>query len=149
MSRKIRSAGNGYCLTFCAIPGTGNFAPADATDYFIGGVFPVTPQTVGGLVRVYVPKAGTVKRVRVTIVNAATNATAETSTMYLRLNNTTDYTIQSGIDVSGSTPVVTVATNSSMSIAVDDDDYLEIKWTTPTWVTNPGAIRISGNVYIE
>jgi hypothetical protein len=145
-----RKAASIYSLPFCGIPGTGNFAPADAGTYYIGSLFGVTPQTTGALSRVYVPPggAGTIVGVTMLITNNSATATNETSSMWLRLNDTTDYVLTTTLDLSGGAPQIRNV-SATVAIPVVAGDYFEIKWTTPTWVTNPAAVRISGNALIQ
>lgn len=135
--------GTGYVLP--VVMGATNFAPADATTYFLGSLgFTQYPNTTADLARVYVPKAGTVKVVYVYFNQTA--GTSETSTINFRLNNTTDTVISSGVKNDATS---TVASGTALSITVAQGDYFEFKWVTPTWVTNPAAVRVAGWVYIE
>lgn len=125
------------CATF-------NNTPADATTYYFGGSFGGAMGTVGGVRRIIFPRAGTVTRIHLVFqVVAGSN---ETSTISFRLNDTTDTTISSTVDLSASPAIVS---NTALSIAVIAGDYFEIKWVTPTWVTNPTAVTISGVVFIS
>ena len=87
--------------------------------------------------RCYISKAGTITAVYGAFSQTA--GSAETSTLAIRLNNTTDTTISSAI--TNDSADVTF-NNASMSIAVVPGDYFEIKWTTPAWVTNPTSVRM-------
>jgi hypothetical protein len=122
-----------------------SFSPADATTYFFGVWENAAPNTVGGFRRIYIQRAGIVTACHVTIAGAGTG-TAETSTMSLRLNNTSDSTISSSIVTNGS---IQVFSNTSMSISVAIGDYLEFKWVTPTWATNPTGLVVRGSVLQE
>lgn len=125
-------------------------APVDATTYYIGAPFNDPPDTQANFKRIYIPKAGTITRVDLTINNAAGVAgTAENSTFSLRLNNTTDTLL------SNTVPTNAVANQSlfynftGLAIAVVAGDYIEIKWLTPTWVTNPTNLRVSAEIFVE
>jgi hypothetical protein len=111
--------------------GVTNFAPADATTYYMGAFESVAPPTSGGSRRVYIRRAGIITGASIFVLTAG--GTSETSTISVRLNNTTDTTITSSF----ATNATTVFTNTSLAIAVAVGDYVEIKWVTPTWVTNP------------
>ena len=117
--------------------------PADATTYYAGALA-AQPLTAANIARVYFPQKGTVKRINLVVVNLGTGTT-ENSTISFRLNNTTDTTISSVIDNSNSIQAV----NTTVDIDVVQDDYFEIKWVTPTWVTDPTTVFIYGNVYYE
>lgn len=106
--------------------------PADATTYYFGAFPHLALSTVVATQKLYVMRAGTVIGADVFMV--CTTGTSEASTISFRLNNTTDTTISSAVALNA-TPfhVQTVA----LSIAVVAGDYFEIKWVSPTWVTNP------------
>lgn len=118
-------------------------APADSTNYAIA-----TYTTSGGgadRLRVYIPKAGTIKKAYLHIGNFGTLSTAETSTFSLRLNNTTDISISAAVV----TNATNYAANATLSQAVVAGDYIEGKWVTPAWVTNPGTLAITLTLYID
>lgn len=71
---------------------------------------------------------------------------AQSSTISLRVNNTTDTQISTGAQLN---QVVTAYNRTDLSIAVSAGDYFEIKWTTPTWAPNPTNVRLAIVVYIE
>lgn len=121
-------------------------APADGTTYYIGSSFFPLAATTGGISAIRIPKAGTVKSVYVEVKNRGTLGTTETSTISLRKNNTSDTTISASF-ITSTTPNAFSVTG--LSVAVVAGDYLEIKWVTPTWVTNPTTVDIWGIIYIE
>lgn len=134
----------GYSLQFSAA----SFNPVDATTYHIGGNYQDagTAAAAADLVRIYIPKAGTIKYANFFIhVNTALGS-SETSTVSIRINNTTDVTISAGVKCDAATQNFS---NTALATAVVQNDYIEIKWVCPTWVTNPTAVRISGSIYIE
>jgi hypothetical protein len=113
-------------------------SPADAATIYIGSV---TQDVSAASTKIYIPKSGTITKVSVFLFNSVLG-TNEASSIYVRLNNTTDYLISSAVDNSASFQRVI---NTSMSVPVSGDfaDYVEIKWVCPTWATNPtvrGAI---------
>jgi len=118
--------------------------PADATTYFIGGIFGAAAGASATIRKIYIPRAGTVTKIYV--VFSCVAGTSELSTIYFRLNNTTDTSI-SGLVALNSTPVV--VSNTAMSVAVDAGDFFELKWITPTWATNPTAVSVNAVVYIS
>src|SRR5512138_456804 len=68
------------------------FSPANATTYYFGSSLRATGQTVSTRRKIFVPKAGTIKRADISIVNGAgTVGSAQTSSMSIRLNDTTDF----------------------------------------------------------
>jgi hypothetical protein len=125
--------------------GCTNSTPADATTYFIGGHFGTTIlTTTANTLRVYFPKAGTIKAIYVTFTQGV--GTNEASTISFRLNDTTDTQISAAVDNSAAQ---TTVSNTSLSIAVAQGDFGHIKWVTPTWVTNPTGLRIFVSIYVE
>lgn len=101
-------------------------------------------QTVAGVHRIYIPKAGTIK-VCYAHFNAGTAGTGENWSLYIRKNNTTDTLVQT----LGSTSADRVFSNTGLSIAVAAGEYIELKEIQPTWATNPANVRRSAVIYIE
>lgn len=136
-------AARGYTLQACS----GSFSPADGTVYYFGQNYGVAPSTTKNVTKIFVPKAGTIKAVYLSVYNTSgTAGSSETSTIAIRLNDTTDTTV--------SATVITTAasnefSNTALSIAVVAGDYIEFKWTTPTWATNPPTVRLAAVIYIE
>lgn len=122
------------------------FSPADSTTYFFGQSNGAAPFVVSQGQRIYIPKAGTIKSCYLFFNVITTPATSETSTVSLRLNDTTDTTITSSLTVSANNNVFS---NIALSIAVVAGDYFEMKWLTPAWSTNPVNMRCSAVIYIE
>jgi len=131
--------GTRYALTITAA-GT---VPVDATDYYVGSQADVWA-TYPGPRRVYIPKSGTITAAYIAwySVTAGTN---ENVSVYVRLNNTTDYLVET-VGVSNS---YRLFDNAALSIAVVAGDYIEIKMVCPTWSTNPSTVSLGGVVYIE
>lgn len=120
-------------------------SPLDATTYYTGSFSNLGTATADGERRIYIPKTGTIKAVQLYFLNTGTLGTTEPSTMSIRVNSTTDYTISSAIVVDARNKTFS---NSSMSVPVTAGDYIEIKWVTPTWVTNPTSVRFTANIFI-
>lgn len=121
--------------------------PGDATTYYVGAVPLSTPSTTADRRRFYFVKDGTIKLASIEFaVISGTLSTAETSSAWIRINNTTDYLISSSIT---NDAINTRFYNSSLSVSVTTSDYFEIKWTTPTWVTNPTQVGWSGTIFIN
>lgn len=136
----ILSSIRGYSIQI----GAYNFNPADATTYYWGGLFPAAPGTTDGTRRIYIPRGGTLKRIYLTFTCAP--GSSETSTLYVRVNSTTDYTISSTFALDANPKI---AFNTSLSIPLSTGDYIEIKWITPTWATNPTAVSVNAIAWIE
>jgi hypothetical protein len=123
----------------------GQFNPGDETAYY-GGLHPQSSGTTPDVCRIYIYKTGVITAAMVLFDNAGALATAETSTIYIRVNNTTNYTIS---DVVKNDARPTVYNNNTLNIAVNAGDYIEIYWRTPNWATNPTQVRLSGMVYLQ
>lgn len=121
-------------------------SPADASTYYGGSNFGQALNSTAALQRIYPPKAGTIKTAIVQFRQGVVG-TAEQSTVSIRLNNTTDTTISAVVTNDSN---FTVFLNTSLNIAVNGTtDYIEFKWVTPTWVTNPTGFIGSVAIYIE
>lgn len=131
--------GLGYCLGVQALTSS----PTDAqTVYF--GKLPKAPVTTAAISKVYIRKAGTIKIAEI-YCYSGTAGSAESWSLYIRKNNTTDYLIAT-LAVSASERVFS---NTGLSIAVAAGDYIEIKGVQPTWGTNPLTTIYGGYIYIE
>ncbi len=124
---------------------TPQFNPADATSYH-SGVLISTVDSTGGGVRIGIPRNGTIDTVVLTFTNNGTAGSNETSSAYVRLNNTTDTLITSSIVTDQ--PAATYS-GTNLGIAVVVGNYIEIKWTTPTYATNPTNVRVHSVVYLK
>lgn len=121
-------------------------APADSTTYYFGSGSVNTLVTTADIRNVIFPKAATIKAATV-FFNQTAGASNETSTIYIRLNNTTDTVISNAV-VNNATK--TSVSNFALSIAVNGTtDYIEIKWVTPVWGTNPLAVTGQVILYLE
>lgn len=131
----------GYVLS----AGFSNSSPADATTYYFGswdglGIGPTNDSR-----RVYFQRAGKVTKIDV-YLRVGSTGSGETSTMSFRLNDTTDTTISSAIEANSTNEHFT---NTALSISVAVGDYFEIKWVSPTWVTNPTGVYGIVRVFVE
>ncbi len=126
------------------------FSPADATTYYFGSSFTDSPTTTAATRRVYIPKAGTITRVDLSVHNGGgTVGSNETFTMLLRLNNTTDTPLSSNIQANAASGGTNFYNITGLSIAVVAGDYIEIKWVTPTWATNPTLVYVEAQVFVN
>lgn len=115
----------------------------DAQTLYWGSML-VAPSATANRWRIYIPKAGTIKAVYI-YSYATTAGSNEAWAMNIRLNNTTDTLVQS---LSAATND-RVWSNTSLSIAVAQGNYIEIKEVCPTWATNPATVTRSAVIYIE
>ncbi len=121
--------------------GQGPVAFANATTYYLGFISPLTAATLQSIV---IPRAGKVKTITVYMWNNVLGSN-EASTISFRLNNSTDTTISAAVNNSSSIQKIV---KTGLDITVAQGDTFEIKWVTPTWVTNP-TTYMQATVYIE
>jgi hypothetical protein len=130
----------GYSLQMIC---TSTINPADNTTYFIGSIQTVPFNTDTNL-RLICPKSGTIKSV--VFSSRQTLGSAQTSTLALGVNGS--YTnISTGI-LFNANPLNN-AVISGLSRSVNEGDYITLRWTTPTWTTNPLGVSIHCIIYIE
>jgi len=120
-------------------------SPNDATTYYIGSRFGNTLATSAVANRIYIPRAGKIKACYAFFFNGTSNGSNEASTISIRLNNTTDTTVSTAVDNSATSNVFS---KTDLDITVAAGDYIELKWVTPTWATNPVGTNVSFVVYI-
>jgi len=119
--------------------------PVDATTYFFG-----TPNRVATtssqLSKLYFRQGGIVRIAELYLLTSVANAGSnESFTAYVRLNDTTDYSIASV----ATTDAQRVFTNTAIDITISPGDYIEIKVVCPTWATNPTTWGASGYLLVE
>jgi hypothetical protein len=119
--------------------------PADATTYYFGSFPHLALTATQGTNRIYIPRAGKITKVYVWFVINSVLGSAETSTLYIRLNTATDTTISSSLNMSGPA----LYSNTALGITVAAGDFVEMKWVTPTWATNPQGVICAGWIYVE
>ncbi len=120
------------------------WSPAINTTYYYGGGmlnFAVTARQA-----LYIPVAGTITAADFCSFVGTTLSTTETSSVWIRLNNTTDTLISDAIQLDASFERFA---NTGLSIAVSAGDYVEIKWTTPAWVTRATNTRQYGIITVR
>lgn len=121
------------------------YNPTDsATNYFGSWTSATSANTIDGIMRVYCPKAGTIKAAYV-YGRSTTAGTGEDWSMYVRINSTTDVLIETLASTSNDR----VWSNTGLSQAVSAGDYIEIKVVNPAWATNPVTFRPMAVIYIE
>jgi hypothetical protein len=144
----------GECYTLPIIGSSTNWA--DSTTYLWGGGGPMT-STSATIRKVMVAQSGFVKFVVLNFEGTA--GTAENVGLYLRKNDTTDYTIATDLQLDEnqrSRKVLWPLDTATGLIPCYVDfvhynnlDYLHIKTITPAWATNPTAVTCYGFVTIQ
>jgi hypothetical protein len=130
----------GYALT--AFHTTTN--PADATTLYWGSDFILGASSTPNILRIYPPKAGTLKAVF--LKTRCTAGTNESVGISIIKNNTTTTSLGS-IDLSA-----TQTNNifSGLNISFNGTtDYLEMVYDATTWATNPTNLRGYAALYFE
>ncbi len=120
--------------------------PADATTYYFGSNILNALRTTGGWSRLYIPTDGIIDSCYILCLASGTFGSAETSSIYIRLNNSTDTLVSSGIQ---QTAAVTGYSNTSLNIAVSAGNYIEFKYVTASWATNPLNVSIMAQVHVK
>lgn len=131
----------GYSVT----ANSAQFNPNDLTTYYFGIFASLATTTVSGVRRQYIPRTGSIHSVVLNWLANATAGSGEGISMYVRVNDATDYLIAT---VSNTSPQKLFA-NYALNIPVVQGDFFEIKLVTPTWATDPTQVTIGGSVYIE
>ena len=119
------------------------FAPADGAVYYAGAAVAFTgagnASTTDGRRSISLPAAGTITAASIRVINDGTAGTSETSTIALRLNDTSDTTLTAALTTNASATF----SATGLSLAISAGDRLSLKWTCPTWATNPTNIYIT------
>lgn len=139
----VSNPSGGYALT---LDSGGAINAVDATTYYFGSVIGAGFTTTANTRRIYIPKGGTIIAANVYFLQAGSSGTSETSTLSIRKNNTTDFTISSSIT---NESLSKFFSNNAMSVPVAAGDYIEMKWVTPTWATNPTSVRATVQIFIQ
>lgn len=121
----------------------GNWNPLDATTYY-GGNFLIF--TTAGITASYSPQAGTVVKARLLFWVGAILGSNEAGSLYLRLNNTTDYLLSSNVVLNARVYNELV---TGLSIPLLTTDAMELKFVAPTYATNPTAVNYKVILEIE
>lgn len=130
---------------FSITANSAQFNPNDSSTYYFGVFASLPMTTTAGVRRQYIPRPGIV---RACVLNWFANSaigSAESFTMYIRHNNSTDYAIAAVATAAAQK----IFLNTALSIAVAAGDYIEIKLITPAWSNNPTQVNIGGTIFIE
>lgn len=131
-------------LTNCSVA-----ALSDAATYFLIQGFGTDLVTVSGSTgaKFFILKTGTITKFYgvASILPSGTLGSNENVSVILRLNNTTDTTITSTLQL---TARANTFNNTGLSIAVTQGDYVEIKVVCPTWATNPSTVTFGSSFFI-
>ncbi len=138
----VVSNGGGYALRGTLATATVN--PANSTSYYGGGAASAALSTTQASRRIYAPKAGTIKACYGFFQQTSGTGT-QTATLYIRINNSSETTVGTAAhNVSSS-----IYSNTGLSIAVAQGDYIEFRWLTPAFTTPPTALTCEFVIYVE
>jgi len=127
-----------------------NVNPADATNYYLGVAD--APSTTSKDASIIIPVTGKIKSIGINSVIYTVVGTSENSTFSVRvlsggINGTATDTLLTNTYKLNATYISTILTG--LNISVNAGDAIEIKWLTPTWVTNPTGVRLKFNLFIR
>ena len=131
----------GFTITIIGVQAT----IADANNYYMGATSQGTGSTAD-INRIYIPENCVLKSVYGFIYNGGTAGTNESGTFYIRKNNTTDVTVSSSVTTNNTQNTFN---GTGLSQSYSAGDYLEGKWLTPTYATNPSNCRFTVTLYFE
>lgn len=120
-------------------------SPADSTTYYIGSAPTNALTSTFTDQRLYVPKSGTLKSVFVRVRVGGTLGSGESVTHAIRINDTTDVSLNSMTYAAATQSDVT----TGLSQAVSAGDYVVLKLVTPAWATNPTTVTWMAQLFIE
>lgn len=116
--------------------------PSPSQTVFINGGPGVGVTTSGACTtRMYVTSAATLTKCYGTFTVQGTLASTQSCTLAIRLNNTTDTTVTSSLQLSAADNTFS---NTGLSISVSPGDFLEFKFTSGAWSPSPTNVAFSG-----
>ncbi len=120
--------------------------PAASTTYYFGAS-PNVVMWTASIAKQYIPQAGTIVYADLPMNDNGLDASAGTYSLWIRLNNTTDYLVTNTMNnASGATPFYF---HGALNIPVVQGDYIEAKLTTPAWGTAPQGTTLSIVLFIQ
>jgi hypothetical protein len=116
---------------------------ADATSYYSGATQSNSSGTAGAN-RIYIPRNCTLVAGYGFLFRSGTAGTGESGTFYVRKNNTTDATVSASVTTNATHNTFNGTGLTATYVA---GDYIEGKWLTPTYATNPSNCRWTVTLY--
>jgi enamine deaminase RidA (YjgF/YER057c/UK114 family) len=124
------------------------FNPLDATTYYAGDLSASLDWgTTAAARRHYVAASFQLIAASIMVRVAGTIGSGESGTLAIRKNNTTDFTISTGVLMNAANVYVQATGLSGASFV--SGDYFELKFTTPTWATNPTNVNLIVALYFR
>lgn len=122
--------------------------PLDGVIYYGGILGPTTNWgTTAAARRHYFASSIELIAASIMINVQSTIGSGESGTLAIRKNNTTDYTISTGIVMNAANVYLQVTGLSGASFV--SGDYFELKFTAPTWATNPSTVTFHVALYFR
>ena len=126
----------------------GPFAPADNITYYFGEQG-LTATQIATIWDAIIPFDCILVAASIYAGNTAGVATAEASTVNFRVNNTTDTLLSNAVIFGGAVPVGNAYSITGLSTNLLAGNTFVIKWTTPSWVTNPTSAQLLITLFFE
>lgn len=120
-------------------------ALANPADGFTYNLTAYPDGNFGSVQKVYFPIRNIIKAVIFNTYANTVAGSAESISVYLRINNTTDYLIGTIATVGPERKFL----RNDLNIVMNENDFFEFKMVCPTWVTNPTNMFISWVLYAE
>lgn len=121
---------------------------ASTTYYFGINGTQFFPSTSGTVNRVYAQRSGTIKYANIVFrTGSGTPSSAETVSLYVRVDNTTDYELGTAFRTDVANTVY--FTNVALNIPFNLNSYVNIKMVTPAWTTVANYPFVEVRLYIE
>lgn len=128
-----------------------SFNPADATTYYIGRAAVInTPKVSAADTSFYTGVSGTIEEIQIQAAGNTVQGSTEDST--IKIHNITQSTTSSSFGNFKTNATATTSLNyrlTSTTFNVLSTDEIALQWDTPTWATNPTAVRLSGWILIK
>ena len=119
----------------------GLYSPGDGATLYFGGIGNSgNPSTTATYARVYIPVNCTLIGYDLNCLISGVAGSGESSTFAVRVDNTTDITLTSAMTYSAGSGI-NESHASNLNTNINAGSYINIKWTTPTWVTNPTNVN--------
>ena len=134
--------------TFTIRVAVGPFAPADNSIYYFGEQG-LTASLVATLWDAIIPFDCTLVAASIYAGNTVGVGTTEASTVNFRVNNTTDTLLSNAVIFGGAIPVGNAYSITGLTTNLVAGNTFIIKWTTPTWVTNPTSAQLLITLFFE
>lgn len=132
-------------IGYTIIVSNASLNPVDATTYYYGGSFTSTPTSTDNAFRFVYPKTGKIKAIGVSHRIVTTLGTSESCQFGVGVNTTyTNFVTNYTLDVNSRQILY-----SGLNISVTGGDYGTIRFSAPTFATNPVGVLFTFTIYIE